>query len=141
MMNHYNKLVFSHTITATGWNNAAVVKGDIVVQINDLKKKQGRDIMVYGSGSLVDTLIKFKLVDEFQLWMHPVILGSGRRLFKNLQERIPVEMVSSQSFASGVVMLQYRALDTNGNRKKTPLRKYNETTLSKTSLAKIAGIE
>jgi dihydrofolate reductase len=112
MMNSYIKIVFSNTIKSATWNNTKLVKGNPLYEIKKLKKRPGRNIIVYGSGKLVDTLIKSDLVDEYQLWLHPVILGKGIPLFNDLKDKRPMTMVGNKTFASGVVILHYLAIKT-----------------------------
>jgi dihydrofolate reductase len=114
MMNSYTKIVFSKTIASTAWNNTKLLKGNLQEEISRLKKKPGKDIMVYGSGQLADALIKSGLVNEYQLWLHPVILGKGKPLFNpdsnQEQERLYLKMVNTKIFPSGVVMILYQSI-------------------------------
>ncbi|MEH6995742.1 dihydrofolate reductase family protein, partial [Neobacillus drentensis] len=75
--------------------------------VNTLKNKPGKDIWLYGGASLITTFIKLGLVDEFRLSVHPVVLGEGKPLFIDLQERLNLKLVNTQSFSSGVVQLIY----------------------------------
>jgi dihydrofolate reductase len=111
MMNRHHKIVFSNTLEKTKWNNSTLIKGNIKDEINKLKqsdKKENKNIIVYGSGKLVATLIQLSLVDEYQLWVHPIILGKGKPLFKKLKYPSNLELVNSKTFKSGVVLLRYR---------------------------------
>src|SRR4051812_16538585 len=85
MMNSYTKIVFSNTIPSAKWNNSILVKGNILRKVAKLKKQSGKDIIIYGSGKLVSSIMD--MVDEYQLWLHPVVLGKGKPLFGGLQER------------------------------------------------------
>jgi len=107
MMNSYTKIVFSKSIQAPAWSNSKLASGDPAYEIGRLKKLPGKNLMVYGSCSLVETLIKAGLVDEYQLWLHPVVLGSGRRLFNNLLHGIAVQLLHTRTFHTGVVTLCY----------------------------------
>lgn len=115
MMNSFTKIVFSKTITSPEWSNSKLANGNLKDEINLLKQKPGKDIIVYGSGRLVTSLIKSCLVDEYQLWLHPVVLGKGKPLFKNLPGRHYMKMVNIKTFSSGVVILYYRTNKTNEN--------------------------
>ena len=115
MMNSYTKIVFSKTITSPVWNNSKLANGNPENEINLLKKKPGKDIIIYGSGRLVSSLINSGLVDEYQLWLHPVALGKGKPLFKNLHSRVYMQMVNVKTFSSGVVVLYYQANKINEN--------------------------
>ena len=75
MMNNYSKIVFSKSLHSASWNNSRLVKENIENEIRSLKNKPGKHLMIYGSGKLVSGLIDTDLVDEYQLWMHPVLIG------------------------------------------------------------------
>ncbi len=105
MMNSYDKIVFSKTITLPEWSNSKLVSGNLEDEINLLKQKPGKDIIVYGSGRLVNSLIKSGMVDEYQLWLHPVVLGKGKPLFKNLHSRLHMKLMNIKTSAQ--VLLSY----------------------------------
>jgi dihydrofolate reductase len=88
------------------WNNSTLIKDNIVEQITNLKQQDGKDIAVHGSAALVQTLMQHDLVDGYRLLVYPVVLGKGKRLFR---EGIPatLNLLGSQSFSSGVVALVY----------------------------------
>jgi dihydrofolate reductase len=115
MMNSYDKIVFSKTITLPEWSNTKLANGNLKDEVKLLKKKIGKDIIVYGSGRLVTSLIKSGMVDEYQLWLHPVVLGKGKPLFKNLHSRLYMKMMNIKTFSSGVVILYYQTNKTNEN--------------------------
>ena len=104
--NGVRKYVVSTTLDTADWNNSVLIKTDVVAEISKLKAQPGRDITVHGSGALVQTLLKHDLVDRYRLLVYPVVLGQGKRLFK---EGVPatLELVASQPFSSGVVALVY----------------------------------
>lgn len=110
MMNHYAKIVFTHTLTKPEWNNSRVMKGNVEDTITALKKQPGRDMMVYGSGKLVSALMRGGLVDDYQLWVHPVILGKGKPLFSNLQEKQDMAFHGARTFSSGVTFMHYQTI-------------------------------
>jgi dihydrofolate reductase len=107
MLTYYNKVVFSKTLTALPWTNSRLVKENMADEIVRLKQQPGKDIIIYGSGSLVSTLVQSGLVDEYQIWVHPVLLGKGKPLFKGLHDRLHMKLFKTQKFRSGVVMLSY----------------------------------
>ena len=109
MMNTHTKIVFSKTLTATEWNNTRLVKRGIGREITNLKQQPGKDIIVYGSGKVVSALIRLSLIDEYKVWVHPVVLGKGKPLFPEMQQRISMKLFNSRTFSSGVVMLTYSA--------------------------------
>jgi dihydrofolate reductase len=100
------KYVFSRTQKATD-DKAKYINNQILEEVNILKNKPGKDIWLYGGASLITTFIKLELVDEFRLSVHPVVLGEGKPLFIDIQERINLKLVNSKSFSSGVVQLIY----------------------------------
>jgi len=107
MMNSYTKIVFSKTLKAPEWKNSRILKGNIEYEIAQLKHQQGKDIVIYGSSKLVSALMQLGLIDEYQIWIHPVLLGKGKPLFKDLQDRLNMKLFKTKTFSSGVVMLYY----------------------------------
>jgi dihydrofolate reductase len=107
MMNSYTKVVFSNTITSATWHNSKVIKGNIQKKVAKLKQQPGKDMIIYGSGKLVSTLLH--LVDEYQLWLHPVALGNGKPLFAALHNQLKMTLVKVKKFDSGVIVLYYRS--------------------------------
>jgi len=101
------KYVFSRTQKETD-NRAILINDNIVEEVNKLKKKPGRDIWLYGGSSLITTFINLGLVDEFRLSVHPIILGEGKPLFIDINNRINLQIVETKKFSSGVVQLIYR---------------------------------
>ena len=112
MMNSYKKIVFSKTLKNVKWNNSKLVKKNIAKEIFDLKKEPGKNIIVYGSGQLVSSLMQLNLVDEYQVWIHPVLLGKGKSLFNshNYPQQKNMKLFKTKKFSSGVVMLCYECL-------------------------------
>jgi dihydrofolate reductase len=105
--NNVRKYVVSKTLEEPlEWNNSTLIKDDIVAEITDLKQQDGKDIAVHGSATLVQTLMRHDLVDRYRLLVYPVVVGKGKRLFK---EGIPatLRLLESRSFSSGVVALVY----------------------------------
>jgi dihydrofolate reductase len=105
-MNNIPKYVVSTTLDTAEWNNSTIIRDSVVDTITNLKQQDGQDILVYGSATLVQTLMQHDLVDRYRLLVYPVVVGKGKRLF---QEGIPaaLRLVESQSFSSGVVALVY----------------------------------
>jgi len=85
-----------------------VIRGDITEEIARLKRAPGKDIEMYGSASLMQTLMKHDLIDEYRLWIYPVVLGSGKRLFPDNGQATKLELASTQALQSGVVIHTYR---------------------------------
>jgi dihydrofolate reductase len=98
------KVIFSKTVTESKWANAKMASGDLVEEINKLKKEKGNDIMVYGGVEFVSSLVTNQLIDEYHLLVEPIALGSGMPIFK---QRTNLKLVKSTPFGSGVVVSQY----------------------------------
>jgi class 3 adenylate cyclase/dihydrofolate reductase len=106
-MNSIPKYVVSNTLKRADWNNSTIIAGDVAAQVAKLKAQPGRDLLVYGSADLVDELLRHDLVDEYRLLVFPVILGSGKRLFRDRIDTHHLRLVDSRTFSSGVVLLTY----------------------------------
>ncbi len=100
------KYVFSRTKKGTD-DKAIFINDQILKEVNKIKNKPGRDIWLYGGSSLITSFIKLGLVDEFRLSVHPIVLGEGKPLFMDIQERLNLKLVNTRSFSSGVVQLIY----------------------------------
>ncbi|MDB5000453.1 MAG: bifunctional deaminase-reductase domain protein [Mucilaginibacter sp.] len=108
MMNSYEKVVFSKTLTAVSdWSNSRLANRSIALEINELKQQSGKNIIVYGSGKLTEALTRHNLVDEYHIWIHPVVIERGRALFKNLQGRLNIHPYKTKVFDTGVVLMCY----------------------------------
>ena len=112
-MNGYPKYVVSTTQMEEplGWNNSTLIKGDIAEEVSGLKRQPGRDVLIFGSGSLVKELMRLSLIDEYRLMVFPVALGSGQRLFGDGIEETVLELVGTDTFDTGVVVLTYRSAE------------------------------
>jgi len=107
MMNGFPKFVVSKTLEEVEWNNSRLIKGSIAEEVTKLKQQPGKDILIFGSGQLVPTLIQHDLIDEYRLLVYPVVLGSGKRLFEAGSNTI-LRLGETKTFSSGVVLLQYQ---------------------------------
>jgi dihydrofolate reductase len=108
MMNNYEKVVFSKTLTTvSNWSNSRLANRSIAREINELKQQPGKNIIVYGSGKLVTALIRHNLVDEYHIWIHPVVIEQGRALFNNLHGRLNIHPYKTKVFDTGVVLMCY----------------------------------
>jgi dihydrofolate reductase len=108
MMNSHTKVVFSKTLTtATNWSNSRLANRGVAREINELKQQPGKNIMVYGSGKLVAALVRHNLVDEYHIWIHPVLIERGRALFKNLRGRLNIHPFKTKVFDTDVVLMYY----------------------------------
>jgi dihydrofolate reductase len=110
IMDNIPKIVFSRTLKSVEWETARLAKGGIKEEVLDLRQQAGKDILV-GSRSLIVTLMNLNLIDEFQLCVLPVILGSGLTpLLKNINERIDLTLLKTKSFSSGAITLYYQPI-------------------------------
>lgn len=107
-MNGYPKYVASTTLEEPLEWNASLVGEDIAGEISALKQQPGKDILVFGSADLVNTLVEHDLVDEYRMMVFPVIVGNGKRLFADGIGTKSLELVGTKTFDSGVVVLTYR---------------------------------
>jgi class 3 adenylate cyclase len=107
-VNDLPKYVVSNTLKEAAWSNSTIISGDFAARVAELKRQPGKDILVEGSADLVAGLMEHDLVDEYQLLLFPVILGSGKHLFRDGIDLRPLRLVSSRVFGSGVVLLVYR---------------------------------
>jgi dihydrofolate reductase len=108
-INSFKKYVPSTTRDRLDWQNSVLIKGDVVPEIAKIKQQDGKDLLVFGSGTLVQTLLRHELVDELLLVIHPLILGGGKRLFREEYRRRPFELVDSKPTTKGVLVARYRA--------------------------------
>ncbi len=108
MMNRLQKVVFSRTLNQVDWENSRLVKSDPAAEVAQLKALPGKHMAIFGSADLSTVLIQHRLVDEYRLFINPIILGSGHPAFKGLLQRIPLRLVSSRIFKNGLVLLTYR---------------------------------
>jgi dihydrofolate reductase len=107
-LNAMHKIVVSRTLSSADWNKSTLVREVIPEEITQLKQEPGRDIVIYGSASLIQTLANSGLIDEYQLLVHPVVLGGGKPLFQNIEERQKLKLIKTKLFPSGVIGLYYQ---------------------------------
>lgn len=106
VMNNITKYVVSTTLQNPTWNNSHVISGDVAAEIAKLKQMDGGDILVYGSATLVQTLMKHNLIDRYRILMYPVVVGSGKRMF-NGDATATLTLLESKTFSGGVMALTY----------------------------------
>lgn len=105
--NSAQKYVASRTLRQLGWNNSRLIKGDIVQEIRKLKEQNGPELQVYGSGNLIQTLLKNDMVDEFRLKIFPITLGTGKRLFADGTIPAGLKLIDSRTSTTGVIVATY----------------------------------
>ncbi len=110
-INSVAKYVVSGTLEEPlEWNNSTLIEGNVAEEIAELKRRPGKDITILGSGAFVRSLLRDGLLDELRLMIHPVILGRGKRLFEEGDDRRALELVDSKTFGTGVLDLTYRPI-------------------------------
>lgn len=102
------KIVFSKTLTKSEWDNTEVENGDYVEKIKSLKLRPGNDLIAYGGGKFVSSLIKEKLIDELHLFVNPAIVGKGMPIFQEVDTMQKLSLASSKHFDCGIIVLVYK---------------------------------
>jgi dihydrofolate reductase len=108
-MNTMPKFVVSTTLDEPEWNNSTVIKGDIATEVSRLKQQPDQDLLVYGSGQLLGTLLQHDLVDELRLMVFPVVLGSGKRLFADGAGMSGFKLTETKPTGEVVTLILHRA--------------------------------
>ncbi len=107
LMNSIPKLVFSKTLKSADWNNSILIRENASAEIAKLKQAEGKDMYVFGSANLSETFIQDNLFDEYRIGIAPVILGSGRRLFRQGLDTKKLSLFATQPLETGGVVLKY----------------------------------
>ena len=107
-MNNLPKYVVSTTLQRAEWNNSHLIKSNVAEEVSKLRAVQGGDILVAGSGQLVQMLMQHHLVDEYRLMVYPIILGDGKRLFRDVGDKLALRLVEARPVGSGIIILIYQ---------------------------------
>jgi dihydrofolate reductase len=108
-LNNLPKFVVSKTLREPlAWNNSTLIAGDVAKEVAKLKRQSGNDLRVIGSGELVQALMKHDLVDEYDIMIHPLVLGSGKRLFREVVSPINLKLIDIKTTGKGVVIVTYQ---------------------------------
>ncbi|HEX6350591.1 MAG TPA: dihydrofolate reductase family protein [Candidatus Dormibacteraeota bacterium] len=107
-MNTMAKYVVSSTLKEVTWSGSELVRGDLAAEIRQLKERPGRDLLLSGSGQLFNALMRENLIDLYRFMVHPVVLGKGARLLPEGGPERVLELVQTQSFDTGILILEYR---------------------------------
>ena len=107
-MNEATKVVFSRTLEQASWQNTQLIKTDLPGAVRELKSKPGPGLVLMGSGSIVSQLAQHGLVDEFQVVVNPIVLGSGKSMFDGVKKSFALELTNTRRFENGNVVLSYR---------------------------------
>ena len=105
MTERKKKYVFSRTLKKAG--GATIINNNVKEEVNKIKAEPGKDIHLFGGASLITTFVNFNLIDEYQLAVHPIILGAGKPLFKDISERKKLKLVDVKTYSTGLVILIY----------------------------------
>jgi len=106
-MNSFPKVVVSTTLDRAKWQNSTLIGGNVAEEISKLKQRPGRNITMSGSGTLVSWLLREGLLDQLDLLQFPVVVGRGKRLFEGMDDRLPLKLLDSRTFSTGVLFLTY----------------------------------
>ena len=106
-LNAARKHVASRTLKKLHWNNSTLLQGDVIAAVAALKSEAGQDLQIIGSGNLIQTLQAASLIDEYNVWTFPIVLGRGKRLFEAGAKAGALRLVASQASTTGVVMSTY----------------------------------
>jgi len=110
-MNGIRKYVFSSTLERADWNNSTIIRGDVATEVAKLKQQDGQGLVMYGHGPLGQTLLEHGLLDELRVWIHPILVGSGRLLFREGEKTI-LKLIAKKTLGTGVVVLSYQPAET-----------------------------
>ena len=108
--NELTKIIFSNSLQSTPWgkwNNAIQINENVIETVKKIKGEKGDNIIIYGSGTIVQLLTKHNLIDEFHFYINPVILGQGKKLFAEIENRINLNLISSKKYKSGLMGFFY----------------------------------
>lgn len=114
-INNITKIVFSKTLQKVEWRNSRLIKEINPEEIRKMKQQQGKDLLIVGSADIVQQFTNLGLIDEYHLLVHPVVLGSGKPLFKDIRDRVNLKFLKTKTFSSGVVLLQYQPIEKGGD--------------------------
>jgi len=107
-INDIEKIVFSSTLEKVTWNNSKILKEINSEEIKKLKQETGKDMVIFGSGTIVQAMTNLNLIDEYRLMINPVILGQGKPMFKDLKDIVNLKLLNTKTFKNGNVLLCYQ---------------------------------
>lgn len=110
LMESLPKVVVSKSMAGSDWKNTRFIKTDLLEQLLDLKQQSQKDLLIFGSAKLAHSLLELGLIDEYRLMVNPVLIGTGKFLFRQ-HERIQLKLTHTKTFDSGNVLLCYRIAD------------------------------
>ncbi len=107
-MNEMPKIVFSRTLDKASWSNTKLIKGDLAAEVRKLKNEPGPDMVILGSGSIVSQLAQQGQIDEYQMALSPIVLGTGRTMFEGVDKKLNLKLTKSRTFGNGTVFACYQ---------------------------------
>jgi len=110
-MNRAEKIVFSKSPFEPEWENTQVISGAIVEKIREIKKSPGKDMTILGSGAIISLFTDHGLIDEYQFMIDPVAIPDGTPVFKNIEQKLDLQLTGSKVFNSGVMLLNYQPIN------------------------------
>lgn len=116
-MNIAKKIVFSRTLDDADWQNTRIVNGNIEAEVRKLKEQAGPDLIIMGSGSIVQQLTDARLIDEYQFVFVPVTLGAGRTMFEGVKKPVELKRISTREFRNGNILIQFEAVGVHSGTK------------------------
>jgi dihydrofolate reductase len=108
-MNSAQKFVFSRTLGTASWKNTKVVKGDLAAEVRKMKEDAGKDILIFGSGTIVSQLAQEGLIDEYRIIVNPLAIGKGRTMFEGIKDKMTLKLTNTRAFGNGNVLLTYQS--------------------------------
>jgi dihydrofolate reductase len=106
-INNTPKFVVSTTLKTVAWRNSTLIEENVAEELSKLKQQSGKNISITGSVTLVRSLLRDGLLDELRLMIHPIVLGTGRRLFEDGSDQLSLNLVDAHPFSTGVLSLTY----------------------------------
>jgi dihydrofolate reductase len=107
LINEVEKVVFSKSLDEVGWNNSRILREVVPEELEELKQRPGKDMVIYGGANIAQAFMEQDLIDEYRLLVHPLVLSEGKMLFQNIHQRLPLKLKETTVFNSGVVVLDY----------------------------------
>jgi len=107
-INDIEKIVFSSTLEKVTWNNSKILKKIDSEEIKKLKQEPGKDMVIFGSGTIVQAMTNLNLIDEYRLMINPVLLGQGKPMFKDMKDKVNLKLRNTKTFKNGNVLICYK---------------------------------
>jgi dihydrofolate reductase len=106
-MNSAQKVVFSRTLDQASWKNTRLVKSDPATEVRKMKDESGKDILIFGSGTIISQLAQEGLIDEYRIIVNPLVIGKGRTMFEGVKDKMTLNLTTTRAFKNGNMLLSY----------------------------------